>query len=100
MGAGTYVESLQNQGRVISEHLADPDMCVAPKQCVRALTATNTLPNTWDTSTYFDIWQAFVAIKGMCTRYRRLGTMTGLGTAGKLRLDILPFTTGSGIADS
>ncbi|KAK4694687.1 hypothetical protein P7C71_g2938, partial [Lecanoromycetidae sp. Uapishka_2] len=33
-----------------------------PKQCLRALSITDPILSAWDTSSYFDIWQAFVAV--------------------------------------
>ncbi|MCJ1453921.1 hypothetical protein MMC28_004270 [Mycoblastus sanguinarius] len=59
-----------------------------PRRCTRVLASEEL--GAWDTSTFFDLWQAFVAIKGMCVRYGRKGRMKGLGTGGKMWLIVNP----------
>lgn len=44
-----------------------------------------------DTSSYYDIWQAFVTLKAMCVRYDTIGEMVGIGTAGKMTINVIPF---------
>ena len=41
-----------------------------------------------ETGTFYDLWQAFVTIKGMCVRYGKAGQMSGLGSQGKMTMGV------------
>jgi len=56
-----------------------------------AVSASSRATDVVDTSTFYDIWQAFVTLKAMCVRYDKMGKVSGLGTAGKMSMDVMPF---------
>ena len=56
-----------------------------------AVSASSGAADVVETITYYDFWQAFVTLKAMCVRYDRKGKISGLGTAGKMTMDAIPF---------
>ena len=66
----------------------------APFGCLRTISATELGRDTRDTISRYDIWQAFMVLKGMCVRYGRTGRVTGLGTGRKMQLDAISLVRG------
>lgn len=56
-----------------------------------ALSASSRITDVVDTTTYYDIWEAFVTLWAMCVRYDKTGRMSGVGTAGKMTMDVVPY---------
>ena len=44
-----------------------------------------------DITTFYDLWQAFATLRGMCVRYDKVGKMSGIGSEGRLTMMALPF---------
>lgn len=51
----------------------------APHGCVLQIGAVGLPPTTVDSSTWYDIWAAVVAMKGMCARFNRDSRMVAVG---------------------
>lgn len=47
--------------------------------------------NVVDSSTFYDLWLAFVTVKGMCLRKGRMGKMSGLGKESRLTMNVISY---------
>ena len=59
-----------------------------------AVMGTGDEADVTDTSDYYDLWEAFVTVRGMCVRYGKTGVMSGLGREGRLSLLVQPYLSG------
>ena len=64
---------------------------LAPNFCLSVLAAWSGQPDVTDSSSFYDIWEAFNLLKGMCVRYEMSGKISGLGREGKLTMLLLPY---------
>ena len=55
------------------------------------VTAPDGVTDVTETSTFYDLWQAFVTIRGMCVRYGSLGKIYGVGSKGGMTAITQPY---------
>ena len=63
----------------------------APNFCLAVLAASSGQADVTDASSFYDIWEAFNLLKGMCVRYQKSGEVSGLGREGRLTMLVLPY---------
>lgn len=68
---------------------------LGPNGCMMTITASSGTPGVYDSSNLYDIWQAFVTVKGMCVRQGKTGRVRGLGSQGRLTLQVNPYVEDS-----
>lgn len=56
-----------------------------------AVIASSGETDVTDASSYYDLWEAFVMLKGMCVRYGKTGRMSGLGRQERLTAIVQPY---------
>ena len=54
-------------------------MKTGPADCAVVVRATDRRSGTEDTTSYYNIWEAFMAVRAVCIRNNRVGTFSGLG---------------------
>lgn len=56
-----------------------------------AVSASSGKQDVTDTSTFYAMWEAFVSLKGMCVRYEKQGSISGLGSGGEMSMSVVTY---------
>lgn len=72
----------------VQENLPSTFMTPSPAECAVVIRATDDSPATKDVTSYYNIWQAFMAVRAVCVRNNRVGTFDALGLSGRLTMQV------------
>ncbi len=63
---------------------------IGPNGCIMAVIASSGETDVHDSSTSYDLWQAFVTVKAMCVRRGQVGKIS-VGLSRKLTMGVFPY---------
>lgn len=74
----------------VQENLPATFMTPTPSDCAVIVRATDRSLGIRDTTSYYKIWEAFMAVRAVCVRNNRMGTFTALGANEQLTVQVTP----------